>query len=294
MWDLLSAGSADPGAATLPASGAYRPRKSPDFGRFALIALALRFITLNYRLPPIRDCRGFLGSTLLSVLVPAWLPTQVASAHPPSIASMVIRSSTSKTHLLSTWLLRRVAKVRRTDSTLLKTKDLLRSWPCPHQHHCLTRQTKRSGQRLGDGPELAIAALPLLTRRNRQRRTPPLSRRGQALSKSTSPAAYQKSSNFARRHLFRGIRQPVVDLVPLSRGAANQLHCYSQIGTLLVWSTAGRRFCTRLGKAHSPRRRLLSANHLRHPRAVARGEPLPITQRDIGSSWFYNERENVR
>jgi hypothetical protein len=39
LWDLLSAGSADPGAATLPASGAYRPRKSPDFGRFALIAL---------------------------------------------------------------------------------------------------------------------------------------------------------------------------------------------------------------------------------------------------------------
>jgi len=39
LWDLLSAGSADPGALTLPASGAYRPRKSPDFGRFALIAL---------------------------------------------------------------------------------------------------------------------------------------------------------------------------------------------------------------------------------------------------------------
>jgi len=76
---------------------------------------------------------------------------------PTKHRSMVIRSSTSKTHLLSTWLLRRVAKVPRTDSTLLKTKDLLRSWPCPHQHHCLTRQTKRSGQRLGDGPELAIA-----------------------------------------------------------------------------------------------------------------------------------------
>src|SRR5580692_112657 len=59
LWDLLSAGSRDPGAAGQPASGAYRPRKSRDFGRFALIALP-EFTNLSYRLPLSGAGGGFL------------------------------------------------------------------------------------------------------------------------------------------------------------------------------------------------------------------------------------------
>jgi len=126
LWDLLSAGSADPGAATLPASGAYRPRKSPDFGRFALIALALRFITLNYRLPLSGAGRGFLGPALLSVLVPTWLPTEVAPAHAPSIAPrwlldhLPVRRAYCQLGCLDVW-----QKCHERTPTLLKTKDLL-------------------------------------------------------------------------------------------------------------------------------------------------------------------------